>query len=330
MKNIFTALILISLLFPTTGLAQVVQAYFYNNGTGDKSFKTNYKYTDVVSPQVYYINNNFDLKKTDDKGVIKRAQDKNVKVVPLVFQQDFNRELMSKILADEDAQENIIDNLIDEARDEDYAGWQFDFEYISSADRDTYTKFVERTGEEFKDANLEFSVAAIPRTTPYDPKAISKDLTAAYDYEKLAKASDYLVAMAYNDPNSFGPTGALPYQQAVLDFMTTIVPKNKLQLGVALYCSKWSLSGGYKQFGELSHNDVEEDIDNSKLLLRGYMKSLESEYSAYVVPSGNLYLTWCDGQKGLEAKLKLANDYNLRGISMWALGQENKDMWDSF
>lgn len=328
MKNIFTALILVSLLFPTTSLAQVVQGYFYNNGTGDKSFRTNYRYTDVVSPQVYYIDYDFELKKTDDKGIIKRANNKKVKVVPLIFQQDFSRTLMSEILADEDIQDNIIEDLIAEASDEDYAGWQFDFEYIASADRDAYTKFVEKAGEEFKKDDLEFSVAVIPRITPYNPEAISKDLTAAYDYEKLAEAADYLVAMAYNDPNSFGPTGSLPYQQAVLDFMTTLVPKNKLQLGVALYCSKWRLTDGYKQFGELSHDDVEDDIDKSQLLLQGYMKSLESEYSAYIVPSGNAYLTWCDGPAGFEAKLKLVDKYNLRGISMWALGQENKDIWD--
>ena len=328
MKNIFTVLILVSLFFPVTSFAQVVQAYFYNNGTGDKSFRTNYRHTDVVSPQVYYIDYDFELKKTDDKGIIKRANNKKVKVVPLVFQQDFSRTLMSEILADEDIQDDIIEDLIAEASDKDYAGWQFDFEYIASADRDTYTKFVEKAGEEFKEADLEFSVAVIPRTTPYNPETISKDLTAAYDYEKLAEASDYLVAMAYNDPNSFGPTGSLPYQQAVLDFMTTLVPKNKLQLGVALYCSKWKLTDGYKQFGELSHDDVEDDIDQSQLLLQGYMKSLESEYSAYIVPSGNAYLTWCDGPVGFKAKLKLVDKYKLRGISMWALGQENKDMWD--
>ncbi len=330
MKNIFLVLILVSLLFPVTSFAQVVQAYFYNNGTGDKSFKTNYKSIDVVSPQVYYIDYDFDLKKTNDKGVIKRAHNKKVKVVPLVFQQDFSRTLMSKILAAENIQNDIIDDLIDEAQDEDYAGWQFDFEYISSADRNAYTKFVEKAGKEFKKANLEFSVAVIPRTTPYNPKAINQDLTAAYDYEKLAEAADYLVAMAYNDPNSFGPTGSLLYQQAVLDFMTTIVPKNKLQLGIAFYCSKWRLSGGYKQFGELSHDDVKDDIDKSQLLLQGYIEGLESEYSAYIVPSGNAYLTWCDGPAGFRAKLKLVDKYNLRGISLWALGQENKDMWDSF
>src|SRR5690606_17245450 len=237
-----------------------------------------------------------------DRGIIEKAKDEDVKIVPLIFQQDFNRLLMTVILAIPEVQESIIDQIIEEAKDEGYAGWQFDFENISHSDRDRYTRFVELAAEEFRDAGLEFSVAVIPRTTPYNPLNSYQDLSSAYDYQSLARTSDYLVAMAYNDPNSFGPTGSLPYQRAVTSFMTTLVPKEKLQLGVPMYCSKWRITGGYTQFGELSHTETDEDIDDSTLLIESYAEGIESEFSIYVVPSGNVYITWCDGSEGFEAK----------------------------
>lgn len=326
-KQFIAAAILTALLIPTPTFAQVVQGYFYSNDAGKQSFDRNYRHIDELAPQIYIIDEDFDLRKTDDDGIVRKAEREDVKITPLVYQEGFSRSLMSEILDDEDIQEDIIDALIEEAEDEDYAGWQFDFEYIASADRDKYTDFVELAGKEFRRADLEFSVAVIPRTTPYNPNAPT-DLTFAYDYEELGKHVDYLVLMAYNDPRSFGPTGSLMYQREVLEFMTTLVPARKLQLGIPLFCSKWLATGGYKQFGELKHEDVEEDIEISQLLLRGYMEGVESEYSAYVVPSGNLYLSWCDGKRGFDAKMKLAEEFNLRGVSLWALGQENKTIWN--
>src|SRR5690606_11845746 len=128
----------------------------------------------------------------------------------------FSRALISKILRDEDAQDDIIEALIEEARDEDYAGWQFDFENMAPGDRDLFTRFIERAAEEFDDADLELSVAVVPRISPYNPNAVVQDLSAAYDYEKLAREADYLVAMAYNDPLSLGPSGSLIHQKAVV------------------------------------------------------------------------------------------------------------------
>jgi spore germination protein YaaH len=314
-------------LTPLTALAET-QAYYFDNGEGDESFSHNYRNIDVISPQIYYVGSDFDLHETDDHGVIRKAKREDVKIVPLVFQQGFNRQLMSELLTDKDLQEQVIDDLIDKADDEDYAGWQFDFENIASTDRAAYTSFVKDAAKEFARKDLELSVAVVPRTTPYNPAISYQDLTEAYDYAKLAEYADYIVAMAYNDPNSFGPTGSLMYQEAVVQYLITEVPADKLQLGVPLYCSKWGLAGGYHKFGTLSHSDTEEDIDDSKLLVRGYLNGLESEYSAYIVPSGNVYLTWCDGPEGFAAKQKLAEKYHLRGISMWALGQEDKDIWD--
>lgn len=326
MNRFFAVLILAACTVPLPASADVLQAYFYSNDAGRESFDDHYRAIDELAPQVYVIDEDYDLKRTDDNGIIRKAERVGVKIVPLVYQEGFSRSLMSHILADEDAQDNIIDALIDEAKDEDYAGWQFDFEYIASADRDRYTEFVARAAKAFKRARLELGVAVIPRTSPYNPSAPT-DLTFAYDYKELATHADYLVLMAYNDPRSMGPTGSLMYQRDVLRYTTSIVPANKLQLGIPLFCSKWRVTGGYTEFGSLKHEDVEEDIEISQLLLSGYLEGLESEYYAYIVPSGNLYLTWCDGARGYEAKRALAQEFKLRGISLWALGQEHEDIW---
>jgi spore germination protein len=321
------ALTLLAFLIPASASAQVLQAYFYSNDAGKESFDKNYEHIDELAPQVYVIDEDFDLRKTRDDGIIRKAEREDVKVVPLVHQEGFSRALMSEILDDEDAQEDIIDALIDEAKDEDYTGWQFDFEYIASADRDEYTEFVERAGKEFRRAKLEFSVAVIPRPYAYAANAPT-DLTFAYDYEELAEHADYLVLMAYNDPRSIGPTGSLMYQRQVLTYMTSLVPAKKLSLGVPLFCAKWKVTGGYAEYGLLKHEDVADDVRISKLLFEGYFEGLESEYYAYTVPSGNTYLSWCDGTRGYEAKLDLAREFNLRGVSLWALGQEDEGIWD--
>lgn len=327
MNRFLALLALAALIVPAPASAQVLQAYFYSNDAGRDSFDEAYRQIDELAPQVYVVNEDFELERTRDDGIIRQAERRDVKVIPLVHQEGFSRPLMTEILADEDAQEDIIDALIEEAEDEDYAGWQFDFEYIASADRDAYTEFVERAGKEFRREGLEFSVAVIPRAYEYRPN-VPIDLTFAYDYAELAKHADYLVLMAYNDPRSIGPTGSLMYQRDVLEYMTSLVPARKLMLGVPLFCAKWKITGGYAEYGLLKHEDVADDVDISDLLLEGYLEGLESEYYAYVTPSGNAYLSWCDGVRGYEKKLDLAREFGVRGVSLWALGQEDEDIWE--
>jgi spore germination protein YaaH len=333
MKQIFTIICISLFALPAVALAKSQENifYYFPNNTGIESLRENYRDIDIFAPQVYSVG--FDLKLADATkiDVLDFAESKNMDVMPLVFQEDFDRALMSKLLADENAREELIDELAREARKRDFIGWQFDFENISSRDRDAYSDFVKEASREFDRKNLEFSVAIVPRTSEYDENAAYQDWSSAYDIEKLSRYTDFISLMSYNDPRSVGPVASLSYVQQVLDFSLSKVRSNKLSLGIPLYCWQYKL-GESKKIANVPYWKAAEVLEIYKDggAFSIYVESLGSELFIFNKHKEGLNLLWCDSVQSVQVKRDLAKDKNLRGVSFWAIGHENEDFWDDF
>ena len=106
--------------------------YYYPNINGYESVKDNYRDIDILAPQIYTVDYNLKLGEAENETVLNFADKKRMDVMPLVVNQNFDQVLMWRLLSDEDAQEELIDDLIDEAKDRDFIGWQFDFENLAA------------------------------------------------------------------------------------------------------------------------------------------------------------------------------------------------------
>lgn len=302
--------------------------YHYNFQAATDSVLDNHRNIDTLLPQSYIFGLDLKVRRTSDDNIIERATDKNIKVIPLIHQQNFDRTLMKVILLIEPIQDLLIDQLIEIADDEGFDGWQYDFENLPPDMKTEYTNFVKKSRQAFNRADLEFSLAVVPRTEPYIEGQSVVDWTPAYDIKAIAENSDYITLMAYDDPRSVGPAGSIKYAERVLDHNLKYTTADKISLGIPLYCWKWYVNDGYRRRGSLTHQMAQEDADDALVAIDGYNKTLESKYYLYLVPSGNVYMTWCDGIDGFKAKLDLIEKYNLRGFSAWAIGQEDQKIWD--
>jgi spore germination protein YaaH len=328
MNKAISTILLVGLLFSsTTALAFEQNFYSYSESGAVDSINKQADEIDTLLPQSYIFTRGFQLQRVDDGGAEQVANDQNIDIIPLIHQQNFDRVLMSAILYIETIQKILVKSLIKEAQDQGYAGWQFDFENITPIEKDLYTEFVEYAAGEFDRADLELSVAVVPRQSEYREGVDDPDWSVAYDLEAIADVVDHVVLMAYDDPRSMGPAASVNYTRQTIQHALTKAPADKLSLGIPLYCWKWYVNDGYRKRGAISHPLTDEDFDESLGGIRGYSEVLESEWSLYRVNSGNLYLTWCDGPQGFAAKLNLIKEYNLRGFSAWAIGQEDDGIW---
>jgi spore germination protein YaaH len=301
--------------------------YAFPNEKGLSSLKKNYKNIDVFAPQVYTVG--FDLKikdlTNDEKNILKEAKKKKVATMPLLVNEQFNQALMSTLLIQPQAQDDIIAFMIKEAKENKYIGWQFDFENLNHKDRYLYVAFVEKTYKALKKEKLLFSVAVIVRADEYNPYGTYQDWSSGYDYKNLGKNSDYLSLMTYDDPRSEGPVASLFYVRNVLNYMVKQVPPEKLSLGIPLYCWKWT--GGIRTRSttfDISIEELEEGTNGSQ----GYDSVFGNEWIKWKnIQNGQDYISWCDGVRGTQAKIDLINEYKLKGFSAWAIGQENKAFW---
>lgn len=325
MKKIIPILVLFAFLVPSFSFASENLFYYFDNTNGLSDFKKKYKYIDTVAPQIYEIDYDLKLSKATEKKIIKEAKKKKVKTIPLLVNKKFDKVLMSDILINPSAQDQIIDSLIKEAEKNDYAGWQYDFENINHLDRDLYTAFVKKTYERLKAEDLEFSVAVIVRTKDYDPNSKDQDWSSGYDYVNLAKYSDFLSFMTYDDPNSYGPVASIPYVQNVLNYLLPKVPAEKISLGVPGYCWKWNESTRTK-VGATTYELAKKAYRKGNNRSNGFDIFFGAEYFRYE-DGGVKYEIWCDNDRSFERKLNIVESYGLRGISVWALGQEDPGIW---
>jgi len=307
--------------------------YYFANTYGFESLKDNYRDIDIFAPQVYEVDFAYDVLEPgkEDQKVLKYARRKRMDVMPLVYNTGFSMQLMTNLLADEDAQEKVLDQLVDIADDEDYMGWQFDFENISHDDREAYTKFVEEAARVFKKERLEFSVAVVPRSRDYDADDRYHDWSASYEYAKIAEAADFMTVMTYDDPTTTGPVASLPFVDRILDYMIDeedIDPK-KISLGVPAYCWQWELGAESKDRSHIYSRVVEKYEVSDPFHIRIYIDDLGSEAFFYIDEmTQKPYLTWCDNYQSFGEKYEVVKDRDLHGMSVWALGQEDKRVWD--
>ncbi len=309
--------------------------YYFPNGNGFESVEKQYRDIDILAPQIYFVGTQLQLVKSEEDVILTLAEKKRIDVMPLVIQANFDKSLMTQLLNDEDAQDEIIDHLIEDAQKYDYIGYQYDFENINHLDREKYVDFVEKTYKAMRKKDLLFSVAVIPRTTDYDKNSLNQDWSSGYGYEGLAEHSDFLSIMSYDDPKSKGPVSSMEYLENVLSYTQRFVPDDKISLGIPLYCWQYEI-GNSKKIANVTYPisaATQEKYKNYGVLSTYVDGEYETEVFLFIKPKDNSYalnIIWCDNKQSIEVKQKFAEKENLRGLSFWALGQEDPNIWDLF
>ena len=321
----------IFLVLPVSGFAKAPERIFYMNGSRETqaiaSIKKNYKKIDILAPQSYVLTSTFRLSGGIGKNLKKVIYDYKIKTMPLVANNGFSQKTIHNFLQEAKAQDVFISNLIAIAKQEKYIGWQYDFENINYLDKDLYSAFVEKTGAEFKKAKLIFSVAVITRQTDYEDTPAFKNWGGAFDYARLAKASDFISIMTYDDPNSKGPVASLPFINNCLAYVKDKIPPEKLSLGIPLYYWSWdvmqskkiNIGGNYDRLlGIMASNRCTTGFDE-------YLGTAWMTYSA----NNKRYGFWFTDKITIQKRMEIIKQNNFRGFSAWLLGVEDPAIWSA-
>ncbi len=333
-QKFFASLLLISLFIPSQTFAMEKLFYYFKNQNGLSSFKKYSSDVDIVAPQIYTVKHDLSINGPSDKKLIRSAKDKDVPIMPLIVNANFDKVLMSTILITPSAQDKIIDFMIKEAKKQKYIGWQFDFENLNHLDRDMYTAFVKKAYAAMQENSLQFSVAVIPRSKPYDVNSKDQDWSSGYDFKEIAKYSDFITLMAYDDPQSIGPVASIPFVKKTLNYMTTLIPKEKISLGIPFYCWRWMEAPGIEdqRVGITTFYNANKEYQKAKKKHNGekvFDKDLGGMYFAF--DKGEIrQKIWCEDEETIAAKMDVIDEYGLRGFSAWALGQEKSTIWNLF
>jgi spore germination protein YaaH len=319
-----------------------VENLFYYVDTEDsfQSFKANSDHITIVAPQTYSISTSGVVWGEVDKRVMDIAREKDIQVIPLILNPGFDRQVFHEFLQDTMAQRRTIQMMVDLALEHNYIGWQFDFEHIHINDRERFTNFYGNTAQAFRPHDLSLSAAVVPTNTDFDLKTayhrfLYEYWRGAYDLKAMAEIGDFLSLMTYSQHTRRtppGPVSGIPWMQEMVAYLLDdleIAP-GKISLGIPFYSTYWYTDynderGGFMNGRGASYEKVMGLVERYRAETV-WMENHQVRYALWD-HDGVFEYAFIEDAQSLEAKLELLDKYNLRGISVWRLGQEDPGVW---
>lgn len=113
----------------------------------------------------------------------------------------------------------------------------------------------------------------------------------------------------------------------VLDYAVTVIPRNKILMGIPLYGRDWRIP--WVQGTIASTVTYMQAI--SRALQYGvpiqYNETYQSPFFRYTDASGQQHEVWFEDARSYQAKYETIKEYGLRGASYWALNLESIPNW---
>ena len=239
----------------------------------------------------------------------------------------FSNERSSLLLGSAALRENLIREVLNTMEQRGYYGLDVDFEFVFPSEREAYAAFIAELRRLLAPRGYPVSVALAPKTRGDQPGLLYE----AHDYALLGAAADTVLLMTYEWGYTYGPPMAvapLPQVRAVLDYAVSVVPRDKLLLGVPLYGYDWPLP--YVR-GETRAESLSPRLAVERALAYGaeilYDERAQSPYYYYTDRLGRQHAVWFEDARSMDAKLRLIAEYRLRGAGFWSLTRDAPQAW---
>lgn len=266
----------------------------------------------------------------DDSWMISLAQDYGVAPVmtltPLGPDGNFNNSLITAVVNDLTARENLRNQIISQMTERGFEGLDVDFEYILASDREAFVDFVAYMKEAVGVLGYPISVALAPKTSATQTGLLYE----GKDYPALGAIADYVLLMTYEWGYTYGPPMAVaPINKVreVVDYAITEIPPEKIHLGVPNYGYDWPLPF-------VRGTTKAETIGNVQAVQRAIEFGVPIQFNDiaqspfYFYENENIqHEVWFEDVRSMDATFALIKEYGLRGAGYWNLMRLFRANW---
>lgn len=133
----------------------------------------------------------------DDIEIIDIAKMYNVAPIMLIStltkEGGFSNLLANKILNNKEAQDKLIENIIQNMKEKGYYGLDIDFEYVLPEDREAYVQFIDNVTRKLNEQGFIVMVALAPKISS-EQKGL---LYESHDYKAIGEVANSVLVMTY-------------------------------------------------------------------------------------------------------------------------------------
>lgn len=234
--------------------------------------------------------------------------------------------------------QNLVNQLISEAKRVGLDGINVDFETIAEKTGEHYIQFIRELSIECRKNGIVLSV------DNYVPKGYNKH----YYRKEQGIVADYVVIMGYDEhfggsPES-GSVASIEYVKEGIQETLKDVPAEKVINAMPLYTRLWkevpkSEEELAKEAGTEAANYPMKVTSETYAMNKAKQVAEKAggkfewddktkQYYAEWESEGATYKMWLEDEKSLEEKLKVMKENHLAGVATWKLGFENASVWE--
>ena len=266
----------------------------------------------------------------DDSFMIEAALMSGVRPVltltPLGADGNFNNALITAVVNDQTAKDNLITNLLATVQAKNFGGVDIDFEYIRPEDRIPFADFVADVRKLLAPYGYHVSVALAPKTSDSQAGLLYE----GKDYRLLGEAADSVLLMTYEWGYTYGPPMAvapLNKVREVVEYAITRITPSKIDLGIPNYGYDWTLpfvQGSSRATTVSNQEAVRIAIENGVPIQ--FDEVAMSPFFRYE-KDGQQHEVWFEDVRSYREKFTLVPTYGLRGMGYWQIMRFFRPNW---
>ena len=273
----------------------------------------------TISPTWYSIaDGTGELTSLASDTFVSNMHARGLKVWPLV--NDFNNNVdYAAFYSSKTARTKLINNLMQEARQYGYDGYNIDFEYVKKDFADDYLQFLRELSIACQNNRLVLSV------DNYKPA----NHNAHYELAEQAVFVDYIVIMGYDEHYAGGEAGSvssISYVENGITDTLKYVPASKTVCALPFYTRVWTESGNETSSSALGIQGAKQWIEDNQVEL--YWQEELGQYYGSIQKDDAVKEIWMEEETSLGLKMNLISKYQLAGAAFWKLGFEPASVWD--
>lgn len=266
----------------------------------------------------------------DDSFMIDAALTMGVRPVltltPLGPDGSFNNALITAVVNNQDAKNNLLDNLLATVQTKNFQGVDIDFEYIRPEDRVPFAEFVADVRNLLSPYGYHVSVALAPKTSDTQAGLLYE----GKDYGLLGEAADSVLLMTYEWGYTYGPPMAVaPLDQVrrVVEYAVTRITPSKIDLGIPNYGYDWTLPfvQGSSRATTVSNQEAVRIATEAGVPIQ-FDEVAMSPFFRYE-KNGQQHEVWFEDVRSYREKFALLPMYGLRGMGYWQIMRFFRPNW---
>ncbi|OPX83516.1 MAG: putative sporulation-specific glycosylase YdhD [Pelotomaculum sp. PtaB.Bin104] len=278
----------------------------------------------TLIPFWFGVNKQGGLVDQSDSETLSITRQFGLPIIPIVhnFASRKYGQLIHRLLSNQYLRQSLITNIYNMLSGYGFSGVNIDFEFVPPEDRQFLNAFMNELYQVLKPSGFLVTISLPPelRDDPTHP------FSGAFSYHDLAQNSDQLYVLAYDEHVAQpGPIASIGFTRQVLSYALSVIPREKIRLGMAVYGRDWSQNTNLPM--ELSYDEA---VNRAARFGAKILYDPEAQAPTYTyTENGIKHVVWFEDVRSFMKKINLVVQERIQGIGVWRFGLEDSRIWNS-